>query len=69
MGINPFLAGDVDLDGDVDLTDFNILKDNFGATAAVLPEPSPDYLALLALLALVGSPSLLMDDSAGRSPF
>ena len=42
-------SGDVDCDGDVDLSDFNILKENFGAVAAAEAVPEPSSIALLGL--------------------
>jgi len=50
------VQGDVNGDGKVDLTDFGILKANFGksaATGAPVPEPSTGLLALLGLGGLV----------------
>ena len=47
--------GDTSRDGSVDLTDFGILKDNFGKSgAAAVPEPSTWLLMALGALALLG---------------
>jgi hypothetical protein len=52
------LPGDVNGDKKVDLTDFGILKENFGKSAAAdvaVPEPSTCLLAVLGLVGLVAT--------------
>jgi hypothetical protein len=53
-GLEPTLPGDINRDNKVDLTDFGILKANFGKGADTnVPEPSTWLLATLAALGWV----------------
>ena len=54
-GVTPGIPGDIDGNGKVDLTDFGILKANFGKSAAAgAAVPEPSSLALLGLGGLCG---------------
>ena len=62
------LAGDVNCDNKVDLTDFGILKDNFGKSGAAggagAAVPEPSSLVLLCLGGLLGLATLVRKRNA-----